>query len=140
VDPPAGTDAGDQEAPRLVLTKRANKRRVRPGGKAAYAITVRNVSDVTARDVRVCDVLPAGLARLSSSPRGRFAGGRLCWTIERLGPGERATRRLVARVLSGAPRRLVNRAVATGAGARPASAVRGVRVQRAPERGGGVTG
>jgi uncharacterized repeat protein (TIGR01451 family) len=143
--PPAGdSNPGGDEAPvaqpRLRLTKRANRTRVRAGQTIVYTIEVRNPSDVTVRNVRVCDRLPTGLASVRATPRARLSGGAHCWTIKRLAGGASKTFRLTTRALAGASGRVVNTATARSRDARAARARRAVHVQPRRVAAGGVTG
>jgi uncharacterized repeat protein (TIGR01451 family) len=126
--------------PALELTKVAERRKVRVGQTVTYTIRVRNPSDAAIRTVRTCDLLPPGLAYVSSKSRARPSKGRYCWTAKRLGPGEGRTYRLAARALSGTSGRRVNRATATSRDTGNARARRAVRVQAPPAPSGGVTG
>jgi uncharacterized repeat protein (TIGR01451 family) len=74
---------------RLVITKTASKRVVQSPERFDFRMTVRNVGRGTVRSVIVCDPIPKGLKYVSSSPRGRFANGRVCWRVAVLRPGGR---------------------------------------------------
>lgn len=52
---------GEEGAPVLEVTKVANKEIVNPGEEIEFVITVKNVGNLTAFNVQVQDVLPAGL-------------------------------------------------------------------------------
>lgn len=92
--------------------------------------------------MRLCDTLPRGLV-VVSAPRGRFTGGRVCWSIGPVANGTAVRRTLLTVVEPDAPGRIANTATATGADVRTVRArgtVRTVRpaVTRRPD--GGVTG
>lgn len=125
----------------LRITKRSDARRVRPGQRVTYRIRVTNPSRRAARNVRVCDTLPAGLRFVRASRGVQVRNGRYCWTAKRLAPKASRTYRLVARVVPGAPQRVVNRATASSPDAvRTARAARPVVVRERAPRPGGVTG
>jgi uncharacterized repeat protein (TIGR01451 family) len=126
--------------PRLRLTKRANRTRIRAGQTVVYAIEVRNPARVAVRNVRVCDRLPTGLVFVRATRRARLADGAHCWTIKRLPAGGSRTVKLTTRALLGAGRRIVNTATARSADARGARARRAVRVAGRQVAAGGVTG
>jgi uncharacterized repeat protein (TIGR01451 family) len=125
---------------RLRMTARG---RASVGRLVRYRLRVSNPGDVTARDVRVCDRLPAGLGFVRSSQRRRLREGRHCWDIERLGADGTVSLGMTARVLNGAGGRVVNRATASVRGAaRTARAQEVVQVVGGGSAGrpGGVTG
>lgn len=126
---------------RLAVSKTADKRIVTAGGRVTYTIRVRNSGSGTARAVRVCDRLPAGMVALHAKPGGKVAKGRHCWTAKRIAAGQRKRYRLAVRVLPGASGRKVNTATVTGSGVRGVSrAAPSVRVLPRQAAGGGVTG
>jgi uncharacterized repeat protein (TIGR01451 family) len=123
---------------KIAVAKRASRRTVTAGDRVRYRIVVRNRGARTARAVRVCDRLPAGLAYVSR--RGaKLRRGQACWTIRTLGPRTTRMFRVTARVLDGRTTRLVNVARVKGANTRAARDVAGVR-RVAANRGGGITG
>jgi uncharacterized repeat protein (TIGR01451 family) len=138
-----------QSAPaaHLTIAKRrvrrtGEPRRVRSGAAVRWAITVRNTGTATAQAVRACDVLRRGLAVVGTRPRARPSGGRICWTLRSVQPGQRITLRITTRVSVGADvhRRchvLANQALIVG-GPSATSKVTVCRRQRAPR--GGTTG
>lgn len=70
--------------PRLTLNKRANRRKVAPGGKVIYTIVVRNTRrGSVARNLKICDRLPARMTVVRKGS-GFFDNGRLCWKIAKL--------------------------------------------------------
>jgi uncharacterized repeat protein (TIGR01451 family) len=147
----AGTDAGPASnldtvrvcatRIRLRLSKTADRRAVVAGGRVAYTIRVTNPSAATARNIRTCDHLPAGLVYVRASSKPRLGGGAWCWTADKIGPGKSRRYRITARVLPGVTGIKINRASAGGAGqVRGARAERAVKITPSAVRGGGVTG
>lgn len=89
--------------------------RARAGERLTYVLLVTNTGTAAARNVRVADVLPAGLT-VAQGSKGRIAGGTVRWTIPNLAPG--ATRRIVVpvRAAAGITGRRVNTATASADG------------------------
>ena len=72
--------------PKLQLRKFANKRRVFPGDIVRYRIQIRNLQrGSVARNLKVCDRLPAQMTVASRGKDTFFENGKLCWRISRLG-------------------------------------------------------
>ena len=70
--------------PNLTLNKKANKKKVNPGGRVKYTITVKNTrKDTVAKNVKVCDRIPR-LMTVVSRGGGFFQNGKLCWKISKL--------------------------------------------------------
>jgi uncharacterized repeat protein (TIGR01451 family) len=125
----------------LRLSKVADHSAVTAGGLIAYTIRVTNPTKGTARNVRTCDRLPAGLVYVSSKAKAKLRGGRWCWRAKTLGPGKAERYRITVRALRGTSGKKVNRATIAGSPqAKAARAKRPVRVLPAAGRGGGVTG
>ena len=125
------------------LRMRTPHSRVRVGQLVTYRLAVSNPTDLTARDVRVCDRLPAELGFVRSSLPRRLRAGRHCWDIARLGADGTTTLSVTARVLNGATGRVVNSATGSVRGAtRAARAREAVQVVGGGSAGrpGGVTG
>jgi len=138
-----GADANSATVGGVRLRMTTPRRRVGAGQLVRYRLRVTNPGDVTARDVLVCDRLPAQLGYVRSSDRRRLRDGRHCWEIERLAADGTRTLSVTARVLNGARGRAVNTATASVRGtAARASARRSVQVQGGSGQGrpGGVTG
>jgi uncharacterized repeat protein (TIGR01451 family) len=96
---------------RLVLSKVANRSAVDAGDTFGYRIRVRNPTRGEARNVKVCDRLPSGLAYVSSKPRARRQGARRhCWTIRRVGARQSRTYAMTVRAARGAIGRKTNTA------------------------------
>jgi uncharacterized repeat protein (TIGR01451 family) len=112
----------------LKLSKVASRSTVRAGETLSYRIRVRNPTKGEARNVKVCDRLPAGLSFMSSTPKAKRSGGQRCWTIKLLKAGKSRSYRVTVRVANGANGRKVNRATLSSRDARPATARRPVRV------------
>jgi uncharacterized repeat protein (TIGR01451 family) len=127
--------------PKLRVAKTAAKARVRAGNTVTYAIRVTNPSKRAVRNVRTCDLLPAGLVPVSTTPKVKVSKGRYCWTTRRLGAGKSKRYEIIIRALPGAAGRTVTRATASSPAARStARAARAVRVLGDQGAGGGVTG
>jgi large repetitive protein len=125
---------------RLSLRKVANRTRVSAGQRVTFTLRLRNLGPGTARDVTVCDRLPAGLLFVSA-PGGTFRAGQVCWSFGKLRAGAQRRLKLNTRAARlPTARRVVNTGVADASNA---GAVRGrdsVRVRRGQGRAGGVTG
>jgi uncharacterized repeat protein (TIGR01451 family) len=124
----------------LRLSKVADAPTVRAGGLMSYTIRVTNPTRGTARNVKTCDRLPAGLVYVSSRSKAKLAGGAYCWTAKSLAAGASRRYRITVRVLRGASGSRVNRATVDGVEARPRKARAAIRVLPVRAQGGGVTG
>jgi uncharacterized repeat protein (TIGR01451 family) len=71
----------------VALRKRADRRRVVPGGSVGYRLTVAGRGSGPASQVRVCDLLAHGLRVVTTTPRAAVSGGRACWQVDRLAKG-----------------------------------------------------
>jgi uncharacterized repeat protein (TIGR01451 family) len=117
-----------QSAPAVTLRKRANRNVVRPGGRVLFTMTATARGSGIARNVRVCDRLPAGMTVIRAG-RARKSGPLWCWTIAALPAGQsRNMRLLVAVSASVAGRRMTNRAVLSFAAQPPRTARARIRV------------
>jgi uncharacterized repeat protein (TIGR01451 family) len=137
-EPEGQTDVAGVTAkrpPRVTLHKRPDRRVVPPGATVAYTLTVRARGSGVARNVRVCDRLPA---RLSIVSRGgaRVRGRLACWRIRRLRAGGSRELRLRTRVNASQGMRVTNVAAVTWGFEHRFARARVRVVQRAP----GVTG
>jgi uncharacterized repeat protein (TIGR01451 family) len=124
---------------RIALRKTVARQVVRAGDRVTFTLTVRGGARA-ARDVTLCDALPAGMS-LARAGGATLRRGKPCWHWGFLAAHGKRTVRVTVRVAPGARGgALRNRARATAgnAGTRLASATIQVRA-RAP-RGGGVTG
>ena len=74
----------------FTISKTDNETEVKPGERLTYEITVRNVGNVDAVDVKIEDDLPNNVDYVSSSDGGSHSGGRVRWTID-LDAGESKT-------------------------------------------------
>ena len=102
--------------PNLVLTKVAQKQRVRAGNVVSFRLRVRNTGEGTAQRVRVCDRMPVGLV-LTSARGARIRNGRACFTVRTLGPQRSRTFTVRARaVITESSRRICNVAARSAAG------------------------
>ncbi|HWI22461.1 MAG TPA: DUF11 domain-containing protein [Baekduia sp.] len=122
----------------LRVSKVADRSGLRAGELMSYTIGVRNPTNGVARDVEVCDRLPAGLVHVSSQPKAKFAAGRYCWTVRVLSAGASRSFRITVRALRGAFGSKVNRVTVDGGQVlgRTASAT----IHVSPATGSGVTG
>lgn len=72
--------------PRLQLKKRANRTRVFPGDLVRYTILYRNVRPGSvARNLKICDRLPAKMTVAAKGRNSFFQNGKLCWRVRHLG-------------------------------------------------------
>jgi uncharacterized repeat protein (TIGR01451 family) len=102
-------DARSQSPPRVTLRKRASRSTVRQGETVEFVMTATARGLGTARDVEVCDRLPAGLSVISLGGGHRRGERTVCWTIARLDAGRSSSVQLRVRVsASGGPRRITN--------------------------------
>ncbi len=124
----------------LRLVKTISKRVVKAGQTVSYGLKVSNPNLGTLKNVQVCDRLPLGLVFVSSSPRARLSNGSQCWSFKSLRAHGSKTIKLIARVLRGARRNLINHAIATAPGVPPARAHRSLRVIPPPPPPTPVTG
>ncbi|MEV4420626.1 hypothetical protein AB0L40_11730 [Patulibacter sp. NPDC049589] len=138
--PPAKPAPAPKPAPGvLAVTKSVSKKTLRPGQSTLIKVRVRNTGGTTLRNVRICEAIPAGLQYVSAKPKSTLEKGQRCWTIKTLKPGQSASVTYRARALN-RPGRVVTRSTGRATGVKADSATAGVRILRAPVRGGGVTG
>lgn len=123
----------------LTLSKRVLTPTLRPGRSTRVRLRVTNRTNRTLTGVVVCERVPAGMRFVSATPKAKLVGGRRCWTIGTLKPGQAVTLGYRARALN-RPGRVRTRATGRAAGVRDAQASAPIRILRAPVRGGGVTG
>ncbi|MEZ0294750.1 MAG: Ig-like domain-containing protein [Solirubrobacteraceae bacterium] len=108
------------------ITKRADRRRMRPGGKVVYTIRVTSRGPETARNLRICDFLPRGMQAVRA-PGGTIRGQRVCWRRAKAKVGRQLRYQVQARAtLAGPPVRINPVAVA---GANFAARVAAARVR-----------
>ena len=127
----------------IKITKKADRRKTKGGGRVNYRITVRNVTDRAAVDVTVCDQIPPKTTVLRTGG-GRLDGGRVCWDIPYFAGRTSREYRVTLRVdrfytLNSVNNKATARAGNVG-GVRRASARVGVIGIGSAARGGGVTG
>jgi uncharacterized repeat protein (TIGR01451 family) len=124
----------------LALAKRADHRTVDSGDLIRYRLVVRNRGRVAALGLRVCDRIPRGESFVAA-PGVRLVGGRACWTIKRIGVGERRVLTITVRAQRTLnARRVRNVATARGRNAERVTASADVRIHPTEVRPGGVTG
>jgi uncharacterized repeat protein (TIGR01451 family) len=128
--------------PRLRVAKTAGATTIRAGRTVSYNIKVTNPTQVRVRSVKVCDTLPPGLVRVSSTPGATLTRGTYCWRLRSLAGGASHTYRITVRALRGTIGSKTNTATASSPDAKTGRATRTVQVQRGaftpPD--GGVTG
>ena len=126
---------------RVTLRKLVDHAVSAPGKALAYRLIVRDAGRTSALRVRVCDKLPPQTTVLSRGG-GHLGGGRICFTLSKLGAGRRHAFMLVLRVNSNAHGRIVNRATVAGENFARARAHVSTRVRGTvlPRREGAVTG
>ena len=99
---------------RLVIAKRADRHLLYPSQRVTFRITVRNRGRGIARNVVVCDRMPAGLT-VVRAPGARRSGRDLCWRVATMRPNARKSFVVVARVGPSSRRRaIVNPADVSG--------------------------
>lgn len=82
-----------------------------PGDEVVFLIAVANDGPADAVDVRLLDLLPAGLAYVASSvSQGNYASGNGQWRVGDLAVGEAALLQITAEVVAGAVGTIVNTA------------------------------
>lgn len=84
----------------LSVTKSVNPTTAEPGGRVSYSILVRNISNITAENVKVTDSLPAGTTAVSTS-RGVLSGNNLTYNHGTLAAGSSFTITVTATVNAG---------------------------------------
>ncbi len=82
-------------APSIAITKKAPAT-ARKDEAFNYGIVVKNTANISTRDVVVTDVLPEGIAYVSSNPAAAVAGQKLTWNLGELAAG--GTRELAVTV------------------------------------------
>jgi uncharacterized repeat protein (TIGR01451 family) len=99
---------------RLKVRKSASPSSVGPGGRVVFTLTLTVPSNVDAKQVDVCDTLPADLVFVAA-PGATFSKGRACWHLN-LAKAHSSTKfTITARVdIDAAPGIIVNVAVGTG--------------------------
>jgi uncharacterized repeat protein (TIGR01451 family) len=84
----AYTIADGTTAPALVVAKDDDGRPVGPGTNLNYTITVRNIGNATASNVKVTDSLPEHTSFVSASDHGKSANGVVTWDHMRIPAGD----------------------------------------------------
>ncbi|MCB9850488.1 MAG: DUF11 domain-containing protein [Phycisphaerales bacterium] len=83
-------------APKIAITKDAPAQKAL-GDQFQYDINVSNPSTVTATDVKVTDVLPNGIAYVSSTPAASVSGQTLTWSLGEVAGGGNASIRVLVK-------------------------------------------
>lgn len=124
----------------VTVTKTASRPTVDAGGRVRFTIVVGDRTKDAARNVTVCDRLPAGLVFVSASVKTHLRNGQICWTIAALAKHSRRVYTITVRALPGARGRLTNVVATSGQQitTRRASAPVGVIPRTQPPTG--VTG
>ena len=73
---------------RVSIDKRASRQEARPGDMVTYTLTLRNLTDRSAKDVTVEDRFNAGSISIQDSGGGEIAGNGIDWKIASLGPND----------------------------------------------------
>lgn len=125
----------NRSRPRLSVTKTPNRKTARRGQRIVFRIVVGSRGPTVARSVRVCDRLSGSLLLVRARGAQLRKGGRICWTVPRLAPGERRVFTVVAAV----PRRQATRSVrnlvrVTGSNFNSVRATARVRLVGSPPR------
>ena len=123
--PETQVEGGGRRRTTLTLRKTADRKVIAAGQQVRYTLTVRAGRNA-ARNVRLCDRLPAGLRLVRAKGAVTVAGGA-CWRWARLKPRARRTVTLVARVRPGAKPTLRNRAAVQASNAAKRRATATVR-------------
>jgi uncharacterized repeat protein (TIGR01451 family) len=125
----------------MTLTKSADVSVVKPGGLVHFTIHWKNTGKSAAKNVLVCDRLPAGMT-FSSAPGATFKSGKACWTKSSVAIGGSLSFAVVAKVDSDAGAQTFTN-VATAAASNAKSVEASAKVRSLPQRKarpGGVTG
>jgi uncharacterized repeat protein (TIGR01451 family) len=75
----------------LSIQKTVTTAIARPGNVLAYAIALKNESNVSASNIVIRDTLPIGVTFLNADAGGITTGGTVSWSIATLNPGATAT-------------------------------------------------
>ena len=109
-DAPAGESIPEPQAQttatRLSVRHHSRRTRVRAGQAVAWTLTVTNRGTSAARDVELCDRMPAGAGYLSASEPAQIHGRRVCFALGAIAPRHR--RVVTLGVLTGPAGRQVN--------------------------------
>lgn len=73
-------------APKLLLTKRADRVSVSPGSYINYTISIQNVGGASATNVILEDQLPEDVDYISSNPVGSASGKKIVWDVGTVNP------------------------------------------------------
>ena len=119
---------------KLSVRKTANPTTVEPGDSVTFTIVLKVPSKIDAKQVDVCDTLPAELV-FESAPGATFSKGRACWHLALVKAGSSKTFKITAKVDTNAKAGVVkNVVVATADNAGKVTARAPVKVT--PSRGG----
>ena len=87
---------------------------MRPGGKVIYTIRVTSRGPETARNLRICDLLPRGMQAVRA-PGGTIRGQRVCWRRAKAKVGRHLRYQVQARATLAGPPVRVNPVAVAGA-------------------------
>jgi uncharacterized repeat protein (TIGR01451 family) len=100
---------------KLSVSKTAAPKTVAPGASVTFTITLKVPSKMDAKQVDVCDTLPATLV-FESAPGAAFSQGRACWHLALAKAGSTTTFRISAKVDNDAKAGVVTNVVVATAG------------------------
>ncbi len=103
---------------KLLLRKTAKPASVGPGERVVFTIVLTVPSKVDAKQVDVCDTLPAALV-FESAPGATFSKGRACWHLNVAKAGSTRTFTITARIDTDAAEGVVRNVVVATAGNAP---------------------
>ena len=109
-DVPAGESIPEPQAQttatRLSVRHHSRRTTARAGQAVGWTLTVSNRGTAAARDVELCDRMPAGAGYLSASAPAQIRGRRVCFALGAIAPRQR--RVVTLQVLTGPAGRHVN--------------------------------
>jgi len=82
------TGAGLAQARDVLISKRADRSEVRPGGSIGYTISVRNTTNHSLFNVKVEDRMDSPYVHVTNAQYGQTDGNRITWIIPKLAPGQ----------------------------------------------------
>jgi len=119
---------------KIALVKHALHPVVKAGGVATFTLTVSNASQIVARQVEVCDALPAQTQYVGASRSATFRGASACFAIGNMAVGAKAKITIRLSINIGTHGTVVNHATATASNAPSVHAQAKVRVPGAPRK------
>jgi len=119
---------------KIALVKRALHPVVKVGHVATFTLTASNISQIVARQVVICDALPAQTQYVGASKPATFKGASACFTIGNMAVGAKATITIRLSINVGTHGSVVNHATATASNAPSVHAQAKVRVPGSPRK------